>query len=249
METERRPGGQAERAGRLRLFLRLWGWMAAFPLIFAVIFGLIAMHEGRKAERLDSDGAEAQATITGKRIDVSYDSDGDKDTDYMLEFRFRAERRDLADEEEVSRSFYHANHIGDRLPVRYWRPDPSVFELEPGSTASTILWTKIVAIVALVIAGYWAERCWRKASRMIRLGSHGARRRATVLRVERTNVRVNNRPRYRLFWEDDEGFRGRSLMGPFERFDDWPEGGEITIYADPAGRLPQVWEEDLKLRR
>ncbi len=38
-------------------------------------------------------------------------------------------------------------------------------------------------------------------------------------------------------------------MGPHERFDDWPEGGEITVYADPAGRLDPVWEEDLMLRR
>jgi hypothetical protein len=249
MEPEKNLDDRVERAGRLRLFLRLWGWMAAFPLLFAVIFGLITMVEGRKAERLEADGAVAEATVTGKRIDVSYDSDGDKDTDYMLEFRFRAEGRELADEEEVSRSFYHANGVGDSLPVRYWRPDPSVFELEPGATATTILWTKIVSIVGLVIAGFWTERCWRKANRMIRLHEHGARRRATVLRVERTNVRVNNRPRYRLAWEDDEGFRGRSLMGPFERFDDWPEGGEITVYADPAGRLPPVWEEDLRARR
>lgn len=249
MQPERQPEERLNRAGRPRMFLRLWGWMAAFPLVFAVAFGLIAMHEGRKAERLERDGAVAQATITGKRIDVSYDSDGDKDTDYVMELRFRADGRDLADEEEVSRGFYHAHHIGDRLSVRYWRPDPAVFELEPGSTDRKILWTKIGSIVALVIAGFWGERCWRKASRMVRLGDHGARRRATVLAVERTNVRVNNRPRYRLTWEDDEGFRGRSLMGPHERFDDWPEGGEITVYADPAGRLDPVWEEDLMLRR
>lgn len=252
MDPEKQPLGRAQDdafAGRLRMFLRLWGWASAFPLIFALAFGLIAMFEGRKAERLEADGVMAEATITGKRIDVSHDSDGDKKTHYMLEFRFLAEARPLADEEEVGRSFYHANAIGDRVPVRYWRPDPSVFELEPGSTATTILWTKIVSIVALVIAGLWAERCWRKAGRMIRLRDRGTRRRAEVLRIERTSVRVNNRPRYRLAWEDEEGVRGRSLMGPHERFGAWPEGTEITVYADPADRLPAVWEEDLRTRR
>ena len=250
MKADRRSLPEATAyASRLRLFLRLWGWASAFPLIFAVAFGLVAMFEGRKAERLESDGAVSEATITGKRIDVSYDSDGDKDTDYMLEFRFRADAREIADEDEVSRSFYHATGIGDRLPVRYWRPDPGVFELEPGSTASTILWTKVISVVALVVAGAWAERCWRKAGRMTRLRDHGARRRASVLRVEPTNVRVNNRPRYRLAWEDDAGYRGRSLMGPRERFAAWPEGAEITVYADPGARLASVWEEDLKARR
>lgn len=229
----------------VRLFHKLTGWIVYIPLTIAIVTGLIAMFEGRKADRLASDGAVASASITDKRIEISTDSDGDKTTTYYLDFTFAHERNTVRDSESVSRSFYNSLDIGDTAPVRYWQPDPQVNELEPGSTTQTIWVTKIISAIALAGAVLWGERCWRKARRAIRVRDRGVRRRAEITAHLSTGVRVNKQPQYRLGWRDSEGREGRSFMMGRAKLADFPVGMALDVYADPAGRLPSVWEGDV----
>lgn len=230
---------------RLHLFLRFTGWIVIFPLLIGVVTLLIAMFEGRKADRLAEGGLVARATITDKDISVTYDSDGDRQTTYYLYFRFDHEGRTIEDRDSVSRGFFDQATVGQTLPLRYWWQDPGVNEIEPGSTATTILVTKIMSVVALVAAGFWGERCWRKAARAIRVRERGVRRLAKVTGHIKTGVRVNKVPRWRLAWRDEAGSEGQSFWLPEPRLGQFPIGTELTVYADPSGRLPAVWEHDV----
>ncbi len=228
-----------------RLFMRGWGWMSFFPLLFAVVFGLVAMFEGRKMERLEADGAEARAQIVGKDVEVKTDSDGDTTRTYYLYFRFDHRGGAWEGRDSVSRSFYNGLAVGETTPVRYWRPDPDVNEIEPGSTVTSVWITKIISAITLAAFAAWFWIVWDRSGRAIRVRERGERRRATVTGHFRTNVRVNKRPRWKLEWTDEKGVGGRSFMMPGDRLEAWPEGTEIWIYADPRERLKSVWEGDV----
>ncbi|MEO0911800.1 MAG: hypothetical protein AAFY59_02250 [Pseudomonadota bacterium] len=228
-----------------KLFLRNWGWMAAFPMLFAVIFGLVAMFEGRKAERLAAEGVDGVALITNKDVEVSYDSDGDRRTTYRVYFTIDPNGREHADDDTVGRRFYNSVKVGEEVPVRYWAPDPDVNEIEPGSTGTTIWITKIVSAVTLTIALAWGYFAWEKGAKAVRMRERGVRRRARVTGLKITNVSVNKRKLVRLMWLDEEGVEGASFMARREKFERWPEGSEVWVYADRAGRRPSVWEGDV----
>ncbi|QHQ35614.1 hypothetical protein [Algicella marina] len=236
---------QTRPIGTFRLFMRNWGWFAAFPLLFALVFGGVAMSEGRKAERLKADGVDGFAVITDKDIEISYDSDGDKQTTYRLYFNVELPGRTLADDDSVGRKFYNAQRIGDRLPIRYWRPDPDVNEIEPGSTTTAIWITKIIAVVALTAALAWGYIAYEKAAKATRMRKGGERRRARVTEHMRTGITVNNRRMYRMCWRDEAGMSGRSMLHRLSYLEDFPEGTEIWVYADPAGRKRSWWEGDV----
>jgi len=232
-----------------RLYNKGYGWLTFFALPFAIVFTLIAMVEGRKYERLDSDGAVAEAVITDKDYEVRIDSDGDRTTTYYLEFDFTAQGQSYQIRDSVGRSFWNGLQPGETTPVRYWRPDPEVNEIEPGATRKSIWITKILAVIVLSLAGVWAERCWRKAARARKVRDHGKRHRVTVTDHFQTSVKVNNRPRWRLEWQDPSGRVGRSYMYRKEVLNTYPVGSEITIFVDPRGRLPSVWEGDVGPRK
>lgn len=231
--------------GRFRLFRRGFGLFALIPLLIGVVFAGITMFEGRKAERLENDGAVAVATITDKDIRVRTDSDGDRSTSYILYYAFTHQGIDVSASSSVSRGFFDGLEIGGTTEVRYWRPDPSVNEIEPGST-STIIWiTKLVSAVILAVAGSWIVIAWGAAGKAIRVRDRGERRQAVVTAHETTGVRVNNRPRYRLAWRDERGEPGRSFLLSGDAIETWPVGSDLAIYADPTGRLKPVWEGDV----
>ena len=233
----------------LRLYNKGFGWLTFLGLPFAIVFTLVAMFEGRKYERLEDDGAQVIATITDKDYEVRTDSDGDRTTTYYLTVDFSAGGRAYSTRDSVGRSFWNTLDPGDTTEIRYWRPDPEVNEIEPGSTRKSIWITKILAVVFLTLIGFWAERCWRKASRAIRVRDRGARRRAEVTDHYKTSVSVNKRPRYRLEWRDEEGYGGRSYLYAKDALEAYPVGAEVTVFADPQAKLASVWEGDVGPRR
>ncbi len=240
---------QMEPLSTWKLFLRHWGWAAAFPMIFAIVFGLIAMFEGRNAERLEADGVNGIAVITDKDIEIDYDSDGDRTTTYRLYFTVETPDGDVVDNDTVGKGFYNSVSIGARTPIRYWRLGPDVNEIEPGSTTTTIWITKVISAVALTITLAWGYIAWEKSAKAVRIRERGARRRAKVTGLVNTSVTVNGRRLYRLGWVDDEGVPGKSMMHKPAKLDAFPEGSEIWIYADPAGRKKSWWEGDIGPRR
>ena len=61
-----------------------------------------------------------------------------------------------------------------------------------------------------------------------------------------TNLAVNYQQMWRFIWKDDAGAPGQS-------FACWPVnlpaiGTRITVYADPDGNIPSVWEGDCGTR-
>lgn len=245
-----RPGARnmtpaSQPRSRMHLFLRGLGWLAIVPLLIALVTGAIALFEGRKAERLRDSGTMAEAVITGKEVKVSYNSEGNRTTTFYLSFRFAHLTGTMTDTRSVGRRFFNRQSVGDETPVRYWTVDPSVNEIEPGSTRRTLWITKIISAVTLSGGGLWSYLAWAKAGRLIWLRDHGERRKATVTEHFRTKVRVNNRPRYRLVWRDSEGLEGRSFMMPHGGLEGFPTGTELAVFVDPGGRLPPVWEGDV----
>ena len=230
---------------RLRLFWKFTGWIAFIAFLPALIVTFISMAESRKSDRLETAGAEAAATIINKDVRVTTDSDGDRQTSYYLIYEWQHERRTYTDEDSVGRAFYNSLQIGDWTTLRYWLEDPMVNEIKPGSSGTNALITKIIAVVLWVLGGYWAERCWRKASRAVKVRDRGERRAAEVTEHYRTSVRVNNRPMYRLKWRDGAGREGQSMWHRSSTLDDYPVGSEVTIYADPRGKWPSMWEADV----
>ncbi len=82
----------------------------------------------------------------------------------------------------------------------------------------------------------------RRALAATRLRDNGTARGAVVVAQEETNVRVNNRQQWRIRWKDDTGVLGASRGQAREKL---PQVGDrITVYADPDGKLPPVWEGD-----
>lgn len=239
----------ADPKSTFRLFMKLNGWIALIPLLIALVTGSIALSEGQKAQRLADDGGVVQARITEKRTSIYTDSDGDQRTRYHLGFDFTANGKVYEMDETVGRGLYNRLQEGDKTALRYWRPDPTVNEIEPGTTTTTIWVTKIASALSLAAGLFWIIRSWTRASRAGRVRDRGARRRATVTHHIKTNVRINKVPQYRLAWRDADGATGTSWFVSGRRLGDWPEGSELTIYADPAGKLPSVWEQDVGARR
>lgn len=230
--------------GRLRLFGRFWGWWALLPLLFGAVFTAITMFEGRKAQRLETGGLDGQAQILEKWVERKRDSDGDITRIYKLSYRFEAGNM-MEGEDSVSRRFYNSVQAGQQVPIRYWGKDPDVHEIEPGATGKQIWIVKIIAIVTLTAGGALFFIAWQGSARALAVREHGTRRKARVTGLKTTNVKVNNRPMYRLTWLDSQSKPGQSFMAREQKFDAYPEGAEIWIYADPRGRRKPVWEGDV----
>lgn len=239
----------ATRKSTFRLFMKLNGWIALIPLLIALVTGSITLSEGQKAQRLAKDGAVAQATVINLRRSFYTDSDGDQRTRHHMEFAFDARGRSYQMEQTVGRGLYTRMNVGDTTEIRYWRPDPTVNEIEPGTTTTTIWVTKIASALSLAGGLFWINRSWKRASRAARVRDRGTRRRATVTHHIKTNVRINKVPQYRLAWQDEEGTTGKSWFVSGRQLGDWPEGAELTVYADPTGKFPSVWERDVGARR
>ncbi|MEM9642459.1 MAG: DUF3592 domain-containing protein [Pseudomonadota bacterium] len=230
---------------KLALMGRWYIMFITVPLLLAVVFGIVAMVTGQKAQRLAGDGQTVQGTITGQDVRIERDSDGDSRRVYYLEVRFQAETRPVTTETKVSRGFFQAQDLGDTLPVRYWRPDPQVNEVEPGSTRNQRWFTTIFSALLLAGSGYAAIQGIGQATRWGRVRDYGERRVAVVKNHVRTSFKINNRSQYRVEWQDSAGAEGRSFLRNQRQLKDVPIGSEIWVYADPDGRLPSVWEMDV----
>lgn len=239
----------ADPKSTFRLFMKLNGWIALIPLLIALVTGSITLSEGHKAQRLADDGGVTQATVIHLRRSYYTDSDGDQRTKYHMEYSFTANGQNYQMEEIIGRGMFSRLNSGDKTEVRYWRPDPTVNEIEPGTTTTTIWVTKIASALTLAGGLFWIIRSWTRASRATRVRDRGDKRQATVTHHIKTGVRVNKVPQYRLAWQDEDGVTGKSWFVSGRRLGEWPEGSELTIYADPAGKLPSVWEHDVGVRR
>lgn len=227
----------------LRQFLSPWGWFAFLAAFVTMICLAIGQSGARKAERLANEGAEATAEVTDVRRTSSRDSDGDIDYDYEVAYRFIVNDRSYEDRVDVSYDFYARTGHGDRLPVRYWVKDPTLSEIEPGSSASQARFGQIATGVFGLAALFLARLGWRQARQSAWMVRHGVPRQVTVTRLVDTAVKVNNTPRWRAVWQEGNGREGSTRMARYDRL---PEvGSQITILTDPEGRRASIWDGNL----
>ena len=227
----------------LRQFLSPWGWAALAALVGALLSLALAQWGAETARRLAEEGVDTTAEILTTRITSHRDSDGDTRHDYEVTFRFAVDGALREDYEMVSQSYYFSVARGDVVPLRYWRQDPSVSELEPGTAATNALIGQIatgITGVATLILGWLG---WSRAAAAAWMHRHGVERRVTVTGHVDTSVKVNNVPRWRATWIEADGRPGRTRMARKEAL---PEvGSQITILVDPNARRPSMWQGDL----
>lgn len=231
--------------GRLQIMWRPFGLFMIAPLVIGLMVTSFAMFEARTANRLDRDGVVAVATITGRDTEVRRDSDGDRRTTYYVAFTYPVAGNVRSGRDNVSRGYYSQARVGETREMRYWRKDPSVFELEVGSTAKSHRVLQIFAVLLLAGGGSLVVVEWRTASRAIRVRDHGTARAAEVTQHIETKITLNNRKVYRLGWTDSAGVPGRSFAMRGAEIDAFPLGSPITVHVDPTGRLPSVWARDV----
>lgn len=103
----------------------------------------------------------------------------------------------------------------------------------------------LLGVTFSAVGGGFVYFALRNAGRAIGVRDDGEKRSAKVSAHGRTSYRVNEVTQLRLEWRDESGETGHSLHHAPDTLTPYPVGSDITIYADPEGRLPSVWEGDV----
>lgn len=214
-----------------RLFLRMGGWFALAFAVPMVILTLISNWQLEIAERFETEGREAVATVRGKYFTESTDSDGDRTVTYYLVLDFVTQ---AGEEMNINRSVgsgvYNRAKPGDTMPIRYLETEPDRTELRRGETLSGSRVAQGIGLLFGLLTlgcGWYAGR---HAVAAVRARRFGARAVARVTGLKQTSVRVNGKPRYRLTWREASGREGESLMYPRDEIDGYPVGSGIEVY-------------------
>lgn len=231
-----------------RLFLRGWGWIAVFAVPAFVIVAAITAQSGYVAARLAIEGVATEARIQAK---IYEDRDGDSRTDeeerIKLRFSFDADGVPITDTTQISEDFANSVRRLEHVPLRYAAGNPMVNEIEPGAHASEFRKGLIWLAGLLLIAGPVLRRQWRRSKAMIRVRDRGETRSAVITSHQPTGLIVNDRSSYRLHWRDERGVSGRTTLVNHRALRHFPVGSEITIYVDPTGTDPPVWQAEVGL--
>ncbi len=214
-----------------RLFSRMGGWIVLVIGVFLLFFTWISHLSLEEAKRFETDGQMAEATVLKKYTTTSRETDGGEETDYWLEFTFITQAKDqIVKKETVNTSLYKEVDVGGTFDLFYLPSEPSEVETSPGSNRMLSRLTQGFALVfGLVwLAGFWRVGRW--AVDGARARRYGTRHRVKVTSIDRTNVRINNRPRYRLTWVGPNGDPGRSLLQRGSWVEDIKPGDTVDIY-------------------
>lgn len=229
-----------------RLFLRGWGWITVLAVPAFLILSGIVLHAGYHMARLSLDGVVAEARIEGKLVQ---DADGDSRTDdrevHSLRFSFIADGAEVTDTMRVSEDFWNSVKRQDIVALRYSASDPRISEIEPGALAGDARLGLIALAVLFATAGPILWRQWLRARDQVRVRDHGQARTAIVISHQNTGVQVNDKSAYRLHWRDETGATGRTTAVNRLALRRFPVGSEITLYIDPSGDRPPIWEGEV----
>jgi len=220
------------------------GWIFTGFLVVGLILAVPAYLNLRKGWNLAAHGVAVTGHVTTLATSTHSCGKDDMDscTDYNVGYAFEADGVMRNAKASVAESFYSQLNEGAVLPVRYAAEDPAVSEIEIGTTMIAAVVLGLLALVFAGLGGIGLAFRMRKAGRIVRVRDDGTMRTALVTGQERTNVRINDRQQFVLVWKDSAGAEGRSR---YRRQEDLPPVGEaITVYADPDGLLPPVWEGD-----
>lgn len=221
----------------LSLFLRLGGWILLVTLLPVAVISWVAVVNASIAKRFEVEAVHVTAQILDHYFTVSTDSDGDKTTTYWLDLEYPLENgTPYQRRKSVPRWVYDETETGGTYEISYLRSDPERIQLYDGEYARG---SRVAQMIGLIGGGIWLGFFWwvgRKTVAGLRARMYGARVEVPSLGATRTNVRVNNKPRYRIRWVTPDGTPGQSLMrkgSGFEGADQ--EGAMITVYRGLRG--------------
>ncbi|MCG6903385.1 MAG: hypothetical protein LJE68_11965 [Rhodobacter sp.] len=229
--------------GWFSLFLRLGGWISLIFGVVLVVLTLISATNLYLADRMDRDGAFAQAAVTGKRVEIGTDSDGDETRTYYVTFAYKTSAGGRTAEAIVDRAFYTAAAVDDEHLIRYLRDDPGRIEHEIGQyrRGGTVLRYigLVTGLIGLAALWFYGQR----ANRAVKARRDGEKRYAVIQRIAETGVTVNDRPQGRLEWREEDGQLGKSLMRSMAELRKLYEAGDrIVVFR--LGR-DAYWEGDV----
>ncbi len=217
-----------------RLFWKMGGWIVLITGVLLVVFTLISHFNLKTAKRYEAEGRRVVALITTKEKTVRRDSDGDRKVSYWLTLEFVAGLGEaITVRQSVGKGQYNSLQEGDELPLFYLASKPGKVELTQGSHRKGARITQWFALIAGLIwlAALWIIGGWAVSA--VRARRFGPRKEAMVQEIKRTNVKINNRPRYRLIWRDNEGREGQSLLHRHSELDSLKPTDIIHIYQGP----------------
>ncbi|MEM9761667.1 MAG: DUF3592 domain-containing protein [Pseudomonadota bacterium] len=246
----------------ITLLGQLTGLLEIFALIFGAIgglvfyFGLVLRGRGRELKRR---GMTARGQVVDKEWALSDDDDVDEPRargfrrkgkrrreGYRVTYTFRTGLGEMRTETmPASGAFYKKVAVGDAVAVRYLPDDPSVSEIEQGRAgAGAMVCIGAGLLFAVPAIGYLATSLMETQQAMT-ARDRGTAIEASVVAVERTSVKINERRQFRLVWRmpDDES-EHRSWMGPRGDFSAVPVGSTITVYRHPTALDAVYWEGD-----
>ena len=227
----------------MSLFLRMGGWIAIIFTVILLIVSLIGQSNFSTAKRFEAEGQDALAVVEDKYVREGRDSDGNRTYTYYFVLEFVTQRREeMSVSTSVGSRLYDRHGVGDELQIRYLASDPDTVEMEEGEYARG---AAVLRWVALGLGIVWLGALWvtgRWTVEALRARRYGAVEMAEVVEVMRTNMRVNNRPRYRIVWKDAQGREGRSLLKKAHEVEGWHGRDPIRIY---QGLKRSWWAGDI----
>ncbi|MGR3466969.1 MAG: DUF3592 domain-containing protein [Shimia sp.] len=231
----------------LRLFLKMGGWVPIGLGVLTLILSAVAWQMEARADRFEREGVYARATITGKEVRESTDSDGDTRYTYLFDLSYRVDGAETTQTKSTGRRDYRARAVGDVIDIRYLESQPARIDYPIGASrsgATALRWVVLLpGVVALGLL--WLMGGWATTAAMTRW--NGTRVVARTTGTKRTNTKVNDRYRYRLTWLEPDGRTGESLMHSEADLRAWTDPPrDIVVYRDGENAY---WEGDIGPRK
>lgn len=214
-----------------RLFWKMGGWSVIILGVLLLILSLISQANLSTAKRFEKEGRKATAIVTERYTTVSTDSDGDRTTTYWLTLDYVTQAgEEISLNRSVGTAAYNRASEGQPFDLLYLDSQPRKTELTEGSYRQSSRVLQVVALVegVMFLGLLWLIGGWTVSAARAR--RYGRREEAVVREVRRTNIRVNNRPRFRLVWEDSAGREGKSLLRKKSDLAGFRPGDHIDIY-------------------
>lgn len=229
------------------LFLQKGGIALALATFFSVFaFFVMTVFAGNQLA-MRFFGVEAIATVTEHSFEMSscpsrrYRSP-ESCPSYHVGYAFSVNGQSYAGRHKVDEEFFFSTFSGQSTPVHYmiFKPEWSVLALSHHNF--WLVWmAPIFGLLAFNLSKLCRQR-FHRMGQMIKLRDHGLRRTAQVVSVIPTTLKVNGLTYKYMVWADDAGKSGESLWQSA-----WylPQvGSTITVFADPKGEIPSVWDKD-----
>lgn len=191
-----------------------------------------AVHEFGQAWALSQDGVHTQGVVL-RHFTSSTSGKGNR---FWVEYQFEA-ARPYRGRASVSESQWVAYQPGRPIAVWYLPEDPDLHTLSPRSIWWGAIGYTLGGVTLLSVGAFGTLAVLAQMQQNATLRETGERGSAKVTRIS-----GGGRTGWRAEWRDETGRTG--TIQRVWRMNLPDEGATITLYADPTGRLPPVWDGD-----